>query len=108
MTRVKIKNKGPADKERKLILLGILCSNEVHITRVFTANDGFTVLALDEEHGDKIFTRHVKSKLEEEGFTPLMPAELRVKKSVILTRVDDAIYDWGEVEILDEIKTKNI
>ena len=60
---------------------------------MFTANDGFAVLALNEEHGDKIFTRDVKSKLEEDGFNPLMPAELRVKMSVILTRADNTIYD---------------
>ena len=80
MTRVKIKSRASSDRDRKLKLLEILCRNEVHITRVFTGHDGFTVLTLDEVHGDKIFTREVKTDLEEDGFNPLMPADLRVKK----------------------------
>ena len=107
MVRVKIKSRSPNDRNRKLKLLEILCTNEVHVSRVFTANDGFTILAISEEHADKIFTREIKNRLEEEGFNPLMPADLKVKKSVILTRVDDAIYDWGEVEIAEELTEKN-
>ena len=107
MTRVKIKCRGTPDRDRKRKLLEILCSHEVRVTRVFHANDGFTVLALNEEYGDKIFSNDVKSRLVEGGFTPMMPAELRVKKSVILTRVDDAIYEWGTDEIFEELKEKN-
>ena len=37
-----------------------------------------------------------------------MPPELKVKKSVIITRVDDLIYDcWKEEEIADELIRKN-
>ncbi len=85
-----------------------MCSNDVYITRIFTANDGFTVLALNEENDDKIFTRVVKSRLEEDGFSPLMPAELKVRKSVILTRVDDEIYGKDEVDTEEELRVKNI
>ena len=84
----------------------ILCSNEVHVTRVFPAKDGFTVIALNEDHGDKIFSRAVKSILEE-GYNPLMPAELKVKKSVILTRVDEVIYEKDIDEIAEELMAKN-
>ena len=108
MTRIKIKCSGSSDRGRKLKLLEILCRNDVHITRIFTAHDGFAVLAINEDHGDKIFSRVVKSTLEDEGFNPLMPAELKVKKSVILTRVDEVIYDNDEVDIGEQLMAKNI
>lgn len=82
--------------DRKLNLLSSLCSNEVHTTGVFIDKDDFTVLAPNEEYGDKIFTGDVKSRLEEDWFNPVMPPELRVSKSEILARVDDALYEWGK------------
>ncbi len=38
-----------------------------------------------------------------------MPAAMKVKKkkSVIITRVDGMIYDWGEEEIFNELISKN-
>ncbi len=107
MSRVKIKSRGPIDRDRKLKLIEILSINEIHVTRIFTANDGFAVLPLSEKYGDKIFTKDIKSLLEQEGFNPLMPPELRVKKSVILTRIDDIIYEKGTEEIKEELVRKN-
>lgn len=82
-----------------------ICGAHVHCRNL--ENDGFTILALNEEYAEKIFTRDVKSRLEEDKFSPLMPAELRVRKSVILIRVGDVIYEWEEDEITDELKIKN-
>ena len=61
MTRIKIKCKGIQDKNKKNKLIEIICSNEIHITRIFTGNDGFTTLSINEEHADKIFTKEVKN-----------------------------------------------
>lgn len=98
MTRIKIKSISSSDRDRKLKLIEILYSNEVHITRVFTAHDGFTVLTLNEDYADRIFSRHVKNRLEEDGFNPLIPVELKVKKSVL--------DEWGQDEITEELKLK--
>lgn len=36
-----------------------------------------------------------------------MPPELKARKSVIIPRVDDLIYEWSTVEIGEEITSKN-
>ncbi len=108
MPKIKIKSAGSSDNTRKRKLLEILFSHDVETYRVFPANDGFTVVTADEENGDKIFTNEVKSKLVDEGFNPIMPHELKIKKSVIVTRVDDAVYERGENDIIREFKDKNI
>ncbi len=107
MTRIKIKCRGTPDKIEKLKLLEILFSHEIHISRCFVGTDGFAVLPNSESDSEKIFKREIKDELDQDGFSPLMPADLRVKKSVILARVDNVIYDWGEEEIGNELVLKN-
>lgn len=45
--------------------------------------------------------------MEQDGFTLLMPAELKVKESVMVTRVDGMMYVWEEEEIANELLAKN-
>ena len=80
-------------KQKKLRLLEILFSHEINISRCFVGNDGFAVIPNSEPDSEKIFKRNVTDELDQDGFSPLLPADLRVKKSVILTRVDNVIYD---------------
>ncbi len=107
MPRVKIKSRGPATREKKTNLLRILCTREIHITKVQEGNEGYIITLLNEDHADSIFQREIKGELEKDGFIPTMPPELKVKKSVIITRVDDLIFDWGEEDIKEEITTRN-
>ncbi len=93
--------------KKKKKLLEILCTKEIHVTKIFNTNDGFALLLLNEENAEKIFTKGLKDSLDREGFSPLMTPELKVKKSIIVTRVEDLIYDRYEDEIADELKLKN-
>ncbi len=107
MARVRIKNKSTNSKEKKIKLLEILCSNHIHTTKVFDATEGYVILPVSEEHAEKLFTKEIKSKLEESGFTPILPPQLRAKKSIIVTRVDELIYDHNEQDIAEEIIKNN-
>ena len=107
MARVKIKSKDTPSKERKLKLLEILCSNEVQVTKVFTTTDEFAILLLNEDNADTIFTKKVKSELAANDFQPLLPPELKVKKSVLVTRLDDLVYERDEEAIVDELIKHN-
>ncbi len=107
MTRIKIKCRGDVDRNSKIKLLEILCSKCIHVVKVFNTNDGFAVLTLNEEHAEKIFNAGTKQQLENNGFSASMPPDLKVKKSVIVTRLDDHIYHRNEDEILDELLSHN-
>ncbi len=107
MTRVKIKCRGTPDRNKKLKLLEILFSHQVHVARCFIGNGGYIAIPNTETDGDRIFQKETKVDLEGHGFNPLMPAELKVKKSVIISKLDDVIYDREEEEIKDELTLKN-
>ncbi len=76
--------------------MSILYRNQIHITRVFTANDGFVVLTYNDSDTEKIFSNDVKVALDNKEFIPILPPEQSVKKSVIASIVDQFVYEWGE------------
>ncbi len=107
MTRVKIKCKGDPDRGRKIKLLEVLCTNEIHVTKIFNTPDGFALLLLNEDNADKIFSKKIKENLEKVDFSPILPPELKVKKSVIATSLDDLIYERDEDQIKEELIKSN-
>ena len=107
MARVKIKHKGLTSRENKLKLLEILCKNEIHVTKVIDAHDGYAVLLLNEAHAEHVFIKKVKEELQQNDFSSLMPPDLKVKKSVIASRLDDLIYERSEEEIFNELSSQN-
>ena len=62
MARIKIKCRQKT-KEQKLNLIEILCTRDIEINRVFSTNDGFVVLTLNEHHADLIFQSDIKNEL---------------------------------------------
>ena len=50
----------------------------------------------------------MKQDLAQHEFLPVMPPELRAKKSVIITRVDDVIYEHDSLAIGEELVAKNL
>ena len=107
MARIKIKCRNPSDRGKKLKLIEILCKKDIEISRIFTTNDGFAVLTLNEQHADNIFATDTKNELTGNDFTPVMPPDLRAKKSVIIPRVDDLIYERNVVDIGQELINEN-
>ncbi len=106
MTRIKIKSRAPG-KDKKLKLIEILSGRDIEVSRIFTTHDGFAVVTITEQHADSIFNKETKDELAGNDFNPVMPHELKAKKSVIIPRVDDLIYEWSSVDIGEEIVRQN-
>ncbi len=107
MGRIKIKSRKNGTEE-KLKLLEILCRNEVEISRIITSNDGFVVLTVTELSADAIFYHDIKQELMSQDFSPVMPPEMKAKKSIIIPRVDDVIYEKKNVvDIGEELTREN-
>ncbi len=107
MTRIRIKHSNPKEKRWKQRLLEILASNEVYVTKILQTEEGFVVLSQSDEDTDKIFNIQCANQLTNDGFTAFMPPELKAKRSVILFRVDDIIYNKDEQDIKEEIHGNN-
>ena len=88
-------------------LIEILSKRDKEVSRVFTTNDGFAVITINEHHADNIFKQETKQDLASNEFSPVMPPQLRAKKSVINPRVDDVIYEKNIADIGEEIAKKN-
>ncbi len=106
MAKIKIKCR-QNNREQKLKLLEILCTRDIEVSGFIPTYDGFVVLPINEHHADSIFNAEVKEQLEAHGFRPSLPPELKVKKSIILTRVEDIIYEKHILDIGEEIVKHN-
>lgn len=106
MAKVKIKHPSPC-QAIKLKLLEILSVNLIYATRLIPNNDGYTTLTRKEEDIDKIFTEEVSRDLRSNNFTPILPPEIRSKRTVIIFNVDKYIFEHSESEIQQEFQSKN-
>ena len=106
MSKIKIKCR-PTSKEKKLKLVEILSKHQIEVSRILPAYDGFVILTVSESHSDNIFSAKIKGELESNEFHAVMPPELKAKKSVILPRADDIIYERHIVDIGEEIQKQN-
>lgn len=108
MARVKIKTinaREPRKKKKKI--LEIFSSNDVYVTSIIPANDGFVVLTSSDTELDKIFNNHTDKQLEDYEIYPQIPPHLRENWSTLMFRVDRLIYDNTEADSKEEMITQN-
>ncbi len=106
MARIKIKCRNP-NKDSKLKLIEILCKKDIEISRCLSIHDGFVVITLNEEHADNIFASDTKQELAINDLTPMVPPDLKARKSAIIPRVDNLIYENQATEIEEELLREN-
>lgn len=106
MTRVRIRSNDAKDPRRKTRLLQLLSENEIYVNRLFAVTDGFTVLTQDETDLDRLFNGITDKFLENNGFKPVLPPELKARRSIIIFNVDSHIHNNSE-EMIAEIMDKN-
>ena len=106
MARVKIKHKSPSTTT-KTKLLETLSKNLIYVTRVIVLSDGFVVLTRTDEDLDAIFKGDCAQDLQNNDFQPILPPELRAKRTVLIFRVDDHIFSRDEEEIQENLLKEN-
>ena len=103
MGRVRFKVSHPGDLGVRRRLLDKLSALGIKITRIIPAREAVIVLTATENDADAIFQDDVPDRLSAEGFTPLIPPELRAQRSVICSGLDDLVYDHTAEEIASEV-----
>ena len=106
MPRVKIKHPDPNDAN-KLQLLRTLSENLVYATRIITVHDGFIVITRTDEDVDLIFRGKASKDLDEQRFKPILPPELRAKRTILIFNTDDEILKNKEDDIANEFINEN-
>ncbi len=107
MPRIKIKSSDSKDPRKKSGLLAILSNNDIYVTKLIPVSDGYVIITSNDEDLDKVFQQKTTSELNENDFYPLIPPELRAKRSVIVFNVDPHIFNNEEQEIQDELQEHN-
>lgn len=107
MAKVKIKTTNPKEERKKLKLLEILSRNDVYATRIITIADGFVTITNEESDLDKIFDGKTDQQLIRDGFTPMIPPELKAQRSIKIFNVENTIYDHDTEEMITEIMERN-
>lgn len=109
MARVKIKHKlDPNDRRTKQKLLETLANSNINICNLISTHDGniVAVTATDNDADTLLNQRNVQ-ELNKAGFDPILPPEVKSRRTVICQRVDQLIYEHSKNDIEDEIESKN-
>ncbi len=106
MARVKIKT-SDTSQDRRILLLRILSENIIYATRIINIQDGFVVLTRNDDEIDKIFQDKIVQDLKKNDFQPVLPPELKAKRTAIIFNTDDFIYNHTEKEMEDELLANN-
>lgn len=107
MAKVKIKHQKSRELNTRTKLLELLSKHQVYATRIVPLDDSLYVLTSDTNEAEKIFGFLCKEELQINGFTPILPPDLKANRTIILTRLDDYIYNNEEEDIREELKHQN-
>lgn len=109
MARIKIKHKvNLNDKQTKQKLLELLAKEGVNICNLIPTRDGSIVaVTATENDADLLLKTNMMKTLGNEGFEPILPPEVRARRTVICQGIDELIYDHSKADIEDEIEEKN-
>ena len=106
MTRVRIKHPHP-NNDTKLQLLRILAEHLVYATKLILTPDSLIVLTRSNEDVDKIFRHDCSQTLTTKGFEPILPPEIRAKRTALIFNTDDYILSHSDEDIKKEIQQEN-
>lgn len=107
MARVKIKAENSKDLRKKLKLLELLSQNEIYANKIIVVPDGFIVLTNDESDLDRLFNGTTDRLLIDNDFTPIIPQELKCRRTIVIFNVDTHIYSQEIEDMIQEIMNKN-
>ena len=95
--------------EGRAELLNLFANDTVNIrvTSIRVVEDGYLLYFPTSEEADRLFLPSVIAALAAMDLEPMMPAELKARRSVILGNVDNSIYDNQEEIIKEEIYKSN-
>ena len=105
--RVKVRSADGISGEVRQSLLNILSANRVKCSKVFSQVDSFTVVCNSAADADVIFSHECTRSLLARNFDPVIPGELKSKRTILLKRLDSSLYDCEVTSLIDEIHSRN-
>lgn len=103
MGRVKIKHPRPKEIATRRKLLEIFSPN-IRAHKLIPTHDAIIALTDSDKDSDYIFQPNKIEELHKENFNPIMPPELKSKRTVICLRLDEIVYDNEPEDIKHEVE----
>jgi len=97
---VKVNSKILCSKRNLLLLCN---EHSVKIIKITPSGDDFNVFCLNAIQTEKLFSDEMLQTLTNSGFSPILPAELKANRSVLVRNVDPHIFENTVVDIKDEL-----
>lgn len=107
MTKAKIKQPNPHATETKAALLCLLAKHDVYCNRAIPVRDGFLTILSEANDTDNLFKQATIKDLADEQFIPILPPEIKVRRTVHLFGVDSHLLQHSSAEIQEEIERLN-
>ncbi|KAK3883661.1 hypothetical protein Pcinc_012040 [Petrolisthes cinctipes] len=109
MARIKIKHKlDPNDRMAKQKLLEALANSNINICNlIFTQDGSIVAVTATDNDADTLLNYNNVQELNKAGFDPILPPEVKSRRTVICQRVVELIYEHSKNDIENEIETKN-
>jgi hypothetical protein len=105
--KVKVRFAQGVNEAARQSLLGILSINGVKCSKILTQGDGFSVVCNSPADADTIFSDKCSHSLQSQNFDPVLPAELKSKRTIILKRLDISLYNCENALLVEEIESAN-
>lgn len=103
MPRIRIKHPRPREGQTKLQLLQIVAEENIFLAGVHVANDALIAITATEKDADKLLAKKTVDLLTAQDFTPIIPFEVRCRRSIICHHVDDVVFENSEEDIKEEV-----
>jgi len=104
MAATKVLIKSNNAKTCTKVNLLIICEKfKIKITKVTSSGSNFNLFCVTFSEAEKLFNVQVLTSLSDGGFTPVLPAQLKSNRSVIIRKIDSHIFDNTEALIKTEL-----
>ncbi|KAK8394291.1 hypothetical protein O3P69_006472 [Scylla paramamosain] len=85
-----------------------LLAPTVRVTRLIPTADAVIVLTATDKDTDAVFQDDVLQKLSQDNYTAILPPELKAKRTVICSRLDDLVYQHHAEELREEVEIQEV
>ncbi|KAK3884712.1 hypothetical protein Pcinc_011030 [Petrolisthes cinctipes] len=77
------------------------------ITNISNAGPDLSILTASQNDVDKILNIKCVKDLEQQGISPIIPQEVKSRRTIICRKVDSYIFDEGKEDITNQIHSQN-
>lgn len=93
---------------KKNFLLDFCVKNSIKIEKILEKSFGYIIVCPSIDDADGIFSDGLSDVFAAADIEPVLPNELKAKRSVIINKIDDIVYKLSSDELKHELVSRNL